>query len=518
MCACRQILVTVALTIVIVTSCTPSLGQTASNTPALLSTDIESLSADLAVSIPELIEEADVPGISTALIRDGRIVWTDAYGVMNRSTKEVMSSETVLEAASLTKPVFAYLVMLLVEERIIDLDAPLVEYLPQESIEELITHPIDKTGFRWDWFEKITARQVLSHSSGMPHGEAPEPYYRLFFEPGTDYRYSAAGYRLLQLAVEKITDQSLPELARRRIFDPLGMGSTRMIWHESYEATAANGHGFLGEPEPHRKFSEAHAAASMYTTASDYAAFMCALMNRTLLGEKITDEMLTAHIDVDESIDWSLGFGLQKDDNGTAIWQWGDYGIYRNFAIAYPDSKIGVVYLTNSFNGLSIGPEMLALTIGGASHALSWLDYDSYDSPRPRFLRSLTHDGTDAALELLARLNEEHPDEFNEGYMNRLGYGLLSVERYDDAVTLFKWNSEKHPESANAYDSLAEAYERRDAKGDIELAIANYKKAVRAIPDDDSRPEVFKHQLRENAEAKIIDLNEKRRERMASED
>jgi CubicO group peptidase (beta-lactamase class C family) len=431
---------------------------------------------DLGVFIPDLMAKGHVPGLSIAVIREGKIAWTGAFGVKNTETGEFCDEETIFEAASLTKPLCAYLALLYVAEGKLDLDTPLIDYLPEQVIiDEILNHPLDEPGFRRDWFEKITARHVLSHSSGMPHGEPNDPHYPLFFEPGNEYRYSAPGYYYLQLILEKMEDAPLEEIAQKRVLGPLGMTHSSLVWREAYEQTAASGHGEFGDPASHRRWSRAHAGASMYTTAGDYARFVCAVMNHAQLSAEDTARMLTSQIEIDDNLSWSLGFGRQRDANGTAFWQWGDYGIYRNYILAYEDSRSAVIWLTNSNNGLGIAEEMLTRTIGSAAHAIAFLGYVQYDSPIGRFYILAMDAGAAAAIARLAEFRAEDPDFMSEGTVNGIGYSMLNADRIDDAIAFFELNTQEHPQSSNSWDSLAEAHMKA---GGLEKAIDSYRRSL----------------------------------------
>ena len=272
----------------------------ANDVPGLLNhKSTEAVGADLQSLVPGLMIKARIPGLQIALVRDGRIVWRRNFGVANAKTSAPVTDETIFEAASFTKPFFAYYVMKLVEQGLVDLDKPLVGYLPREDLEKLLDHPLDEKDFHRDWFEKITARQVLSHSSGMPHGERGKPY-PLLFEPGTKWKYSAEGYFFLQRVIERLKGDRLENLMQKEVLTPLGMTRSCLVWRDSYEKTMANGHGFFGKPEDFRKRTEAHAAATLYTTAEDYAKFVCAVLNGTGLRPETLKEMLTPQIDMDK--------------------------------------------------------------------------------------------------------------------------------------------------------------------------------------------------------------------------
>ncbi len=492
---------------------TDSAAQEAPPPRLLVDREPSALVADLNARIPDLMQQARIPGLSIAIVHHGRVVWDGAFGVKSTETGEPVSPETLFEAASLTKPLFAYAVMRLVEEGVLNLDTPLVKYLPQDEVETFLTHPLDMAGFRRDWFERVTGRYVLSHSSGLPHGEPIDPHYPLFFEPGARFKYSAAGYYLLQLTAEHLTGKSLEQIAREYVLDPLGMTHSSVIWRDDFEAAAAHGHGLLGTPEPFRKYRRAHAAASMYTTAADYARFVGAVLNGEGLEPDVLASMLTPEIEIDEHNTWSLGFGVQRDGNGDAFWQWGDYGIFRNFAIAYREPKIAVVYLTNSFNGLGIAGEIVSRTIGGALHAMDWLGYEPYDTPAAQFTAAVLEDGAEAAIARLPELRAIDPEAPGENAVNSLGYALLNADRFDDAIMLFELNVKEHPRSANTYDSLAEGFMTRDAAGDIERAIRYYRKSVAAIPNDPRPDKQFLESLRVGGERRIRELEARLKER-----
>lgn len=444
---------------------------------------IEKVGSDLMGVIPRLMMRARIPGLQIVVIRDGRVAWHRNFGVRNAKTTEPVTDDVIFEAASFTKPFFAYYVMKLVEQGLIDLDKPLIGYLPREDIEKLIGHPLDENGFHRDWFERITARQALSHSSGMPHGESGRPY-PLLFEPGTKWKYSSEGYFFLQRVVERVKGDKLENLMQKEVLDPLGMTRSCLVWRGDYDKTMANGHGFFGTPEEFRKRTESHAAATLYTTAQDYAKFLCAVLNGTGLTQETLTQMLTPQIEMDKEkspgLGWSLGFGTQTDANGQAIWQWGDYGIFRNFVIAYPRERMGLVYLTNSFYGLGIGPDMVKHSLGGQDLADAALKYFPYDSPLYEIGWKIEAKGPRAAGELKG-LMRKHPDIFDRNaIMNFLVENFQSVGKLPEAIAILEVNLEVHPRSGVAQMDLAQAYL---AKGDRAQAGVLIEKARAAVED-----------------------------------
>ncbi|MBZ5590117.1 MAG: serine hydrolase, partial [Acidobacteriia bacterium] len=215
---------------------------------------------------PELMKELHVPGVSIALVADLRVVWSRSYGVADVRTGEPVTRETRFEACSMSKPVFAYLVMKLVEEGKLDLDRPLTEYLK----EAVPPAQADK--------ELITARMVLTHTTGFPDWRkgyeergGPLP---VRFKPGSRYGYSGEGVFYLQRVVEHITGEPLEVYAQRTLFEPVGLGQTSYVWTQELDGKLASGHTAEGKFLRKTKYTHANAAYSLYTTAEDYARFL----------------------------------------------------------------------------------------------------------------------------------------------------------------------------------------------------------------------------------------------------
>jgi CubicO group peptidase (beta-lactamase class C family) len=437
--------------------------------------------AELEESIPDLMEKARIPGLQIALIRRGEVIWRGAYGVTNTAGGAVVTRDTIFEAASLTKPLFAYVVMQMVDKKLIDLDTPLLAAVPKKRAEELIGHSLDTEGFRLDWAKKITARHVLSHSAGMPHGDGGE-IYPIFFEPGTDWKYSAQGYQFLQMVVEGIEGKPLEEIVDAYVLDPLGMGHSSMVWRESYEKPMANGHWLYGRPEEIRKRSRATAAASLYTTAGDYARFVCAVLDGSRLKPETHKEMLASFVDMNDegTLGWGLGFGTQVEGDRTAFWQWGDYGIFRNYVIADPEQRSGVVYLTNSFNGLAVCSELVMKSIGQDALGCLELNYMQYDSPALALLWDLKEKGPQAATKQLPSLVKEYPDVFTDDRVNGLAGIMENEEMYAEAAAIYRFIADQHPRSGDALFDLARV---SVLMGDLDKAKKLYTASLSA-PED----------------------------------
>ena len=459
------------------------------NPIAKLKTDItaEELIFKLENEIPKIMEKAMIPGLSIAVIRDGSILWNKGFGVKSRESEEPVTNETVFEAASFSKPVYAYAALKLVERGELDLDKPLIEYVTDEYIKEkFLGHDVDD-----DRFRKITARKVMMHSSGFPNWRGRNPL-NINFEPGEKFSYSGEGFGYLQKVIEKITGLSLNDFIKNEVFDPLGMSRSSYVWQKSYDTHTAYPHNMMGEIGRKGKPKQGHAAATLHTTASDFARYMKAIMNHTGLQQSTIDSMLTPQIVVDpeatNDVVWGLGVGLQKTPHGIAYWHWGDNMTFRCFFVGFPQQKIGLVYFTNSFFGLAARKQIVDLAIGGEHPVLNSPLLNSYgniDSPGMEFTRTLVNEGVDAAILKFHEIRDSLAvnDIMEEYALNSIGYEFMGKKQYDKAIKIFKLNVEAFPEAFNVYDSLGEAYMEN---GDKEMAIKNYEKSIALNPDNEN--------------------------------
>jgi CubicO group peptidase (beta-lactamase class C family) len=343
----------------------------------------QSLIADLTASIPDLMSRHKVPGLSIALIRDGKLNWSKGFGYANVEKKTPVTPATVFEAASLSKPVFAYAVLRLCDSGKMAVDRPLSDYLSKPFIDN---EPRLKS---------ITAEMVLSHSSGLPHGRPPGTPISLRFTPGEKFAYSATGFQYLQLVVEEITKQSLADFMKTGVLNPLGMSNSSFGWIERFNGAAAQGYDGDGDaglsgngeyleatPEELEKLKKDYpeykypsASAGLYTTAEDYAKFMIEMLQpqRIPLSASLMERMFKQRVKINDSISWGLGWGLESVKSNAAFWHWGDWGVFRNFTMADRKRKIGVVILTNSFNGPRVYREIVPKAIDGEHPSLPWV-------------------------------------------------------------------------------------------------------------------------------------------------
>jgi CubicO group peptidase (beta-lactamase class C family) len=452
-------------------------------------------SEQLSRLILNLMKSAEVPGLSIATIERGKIGWVGSFGVKNTKTGALVDGRTVFPAASLSKVVFAYAVLKLSEEGTLDLDAPLSRYLPTYVEND-------------DRVNLITARHVLTHRTGFPNWRPGGKPLLIRFEPGERFSYSGEGFVYLQRAIERMSGRPLDEFMQQTVFRPLGMMNSSYVWQEKFEDLAVSGHTETGAPTGLGKTVEGAspinggggpaAASTLLTTAADYAKFVIAVMNGTGLKEDTARRMLSPQSPVEaacsncigkpvgkasDAIAWGLGVGLATTGRGRYFWQWGDNGDFKAFVTGSEASGRAVVVFTNSANGMMIIPDIVREAIGEMPPAFDWLHYERHDSPRMKLYRSILDSGADKALK-----QYEMGTPLGEDDMNRLGLRLLRTKKFDEGIRTLKLNVAAFPKSANAWDSLAEAY----MIGGKELAIEYYRKSLELNPRNPGAVESLK--------------------------
>ncbi|MCP4782377.1 MAG: serine hydrolase [Fuerstiella sp.] len=301
--------------------------------------------------LDDLMIEHNVPGVSCALVADRQLVWSRGYGVRCAGSDQPVEPDTIMEACSMSKPFFSYLLLKLVEEKKIDLDKPLVDYRAADNINDDSRH------------REITARMTLTHTSGLPNWRAggwrSGSPLSLGFDPGTKFRYSGEGFLLLQRAVEEHLKTDLDSLSLACLVRPLELRNTRYVWDDRFTLRSSCGHDRDGDVKSQRKYyADANAAYSLYTSAADYAKFLVEIMKEDRgqshsLSAKMRAEMLAvgSHRE-DQNADWGLGWGLRLADGRRQVYHSGSNGTgFRCYSEFFPDSGDGLVIMTNAVGG-----------------------------------------------------------------------------------------------------------------------------------------------------------------------
>jgi CubicO group peptidase (beta-lactamase class C family) len=361
--------------------------------------------ADLLRHLPRLLELASVPGLALAVVDEGR-VWQRGFGRAIQEPAQPVSEETVFEAASLGKPVFAYAALRLVDAGTLDLDRPLYDYLPTPDA----NNPRMK---------RVTARHVLSHTTGLPNWRQQASALEPATDPGKEFSYSGEAYFYLQRVMEALSGKPFGRLMRELVLDPLDMKQSSYVWEPEFESRMAAGYDGRenrldvqaaigrrtmaiardwGKPLSEWRYEDAaravqlvnpqwpvlplymvpNSAASLLTTVGDYARFLTHVVAQPpAQGLSLTaatrKAMFTPQVRLNSALSWGLGWGIQRDEHGEVLWHWGANNSFRNFVIADVANGRAIVVFTNSENGPRIYERVIVAVTGHDHPAFLWI-------------------------------------------------------------------------------------------------------------------------------------------------
>lgn len=288
----------------------------------------------------------NIPGVSLALVKDGKLIYHKTYGVKNMITGEKVDGNTLFEAASVTKPVFAFAVQRLAERNVIDLEKPLYEYLPYNDID------YDER------YKLITARHVLTHRTGFPNWRwmNQDGKLDLKFTPGTKYNYSGEGFEYLKMVVEKITGKKVEQVLKEEVIEPIGLYHTFFSRNDSLRSMVAEGH-FNKLPNFDELPENPGMAYSMHTESKIFTRFMIYLLEQKGLNTQSYQSMFAKHSEYNfdagdekpkDPAYMGMSLEVRETPFGKSFGHGGNNGDFKCGFEVYKDLRMGYVIFTNS--------------------------------------------------------------------------------------------------------------------------------------------------------------------------
>ena len=326
---------------------------------------------ELEKTIPQLMAKHRIPAVSVALIRDAQLLWRRGFGVKDLARRDPVDEHTLFPAASMTKPVFSYLVLKLCEAGVLNLDTPLIRYSPDRFLEGDVR------------LDRITARHVLSHAGGFQDIRSRSEPLKIHFPPGERFRYSGEGYFWLQSIVTRLTGGRIDAtdcgnfeaglrvcatdfdaLVRRRLLAPFGMDASGMVSTDTMETRMARPHDASGRAMPcHRptpvSVARYGAMGGLVTTPTDYARFMIEVMaprppDMFRLTAAGLDDMLRPQIEIEttpaQAVSWGLGWKLTRTSSDILVEHGGENPGFECFNQWSRQKRSGYVIMTNAMN------------------------------------------------------------------------------------------------------------------------------------------------------------------------
>jgi CubicO group peptidase (beta-lactamase class C family) len=334
-------------------------------------------------------------GLALAVIDNGQVVFSKAYGKRN-AAGDPLETNTVMYGASLTKAVFAYFVLQLVDEGKLKLDQPIAELLPK-PLPTYNTADDERRYAPWagldgdERWRRITPRMVLTHSTGFANFAFLEPdgKLRIHFEPGSRYAYSGAGMMLLQFAIERGLGLDVRTEMDRRVFGPSGVTRTSLIWRDDFRPNLADGFTVTGEVEPHDERSRPRVAGSMDTTIDDMASLAAFISSGSGLSAQSRAAFSQAHLAIRsksqfpsllpepatpafENLSAGLGVISYRGPQGQVFFKGGHNDSTANTWVCVEATRRCIVLLSNDVRAEAAFPALVSHVLGETGIPWSW--------------------------------------------------------------------------------------------------------------------------------------------------
>lgn len=425
------------------------------------------------------------PGVSLIITYGDHIILDSYYGLADIEKKEKLNSNHIFGIASMAKQFTAMAILFLEQEGKLKLEDSITYYFPDLPLQG----------------RKITIQQLLSHTSGLPeltqnnnfmdHLKEPHSINQIIETaftgpfrsmPGEKFMYCNTGYTIAAALIEKLSGMTYSEYLQKKIFFPLGMNNT-FVCDEKLDATKAvnryllDSTGYIKARVMH--FSNLIGGGSIISNSRDLAKWTMALISGKSLPtnyKKIWNPVLLNSGEYTTPYKYGLGLIISKYNGKTFYWHPGEGDGMNSVDLIFPDQKISINVIQNT-SSTKIDSYHIALM------AAKYLFHNDMEIIK-------NGDINNAIAEYKNTRTKDSLDlEISENSLNNLGYELLTAGKINEAIAIFKLNTEFYPQAFNTYDSLGEAYIKA---GNKELAIKNYEKSLELNPKNTNAEEQLK--------------------------
>ena len=419
--------------------------------------------------VEKMLSEVGVPGLSFAVIDNNKVVFSKNYGYKLLEDSSKVDEETIFEAASLSKSFLLLAAYKMVDEGKLELDKPLYEYAEHERLEH------DPR------YKKITARMVLSHSSGIENWQSnhnPDTL-EILADPGTAYVYSGEGYNYLAGIMAQLLDQSIEEYMKSMVYEPLGLKRTYSVYKDEGKSPAnhAYGHNEFGEAWDKWKNENPVPSSGINTRAGDYAQLIAALFNGKHLSKDRVNDMKQAIVrigDEDSKLFYGPGFEILYTNNDTLIFQGGSNPGWKGQLCYSITNKRGIVIMTNGDRGKLMTNKLCELTAGiDISMYFEGDVFTQYPSVATELFNVYRTKGGEAMVTRMEKIVKEKQTGIGEPALNELAY-MFRAHDPEIAKRVASENIKLFPEEPNAYWILGKLYYGAE---EYQLALDHLKKA-----------------------------------------
>jgi len=423
--------------------------------------------------------------------KKGKIIYEKSFGEADKERHLPNLLKTRFNISSIQKSFSSTMTMQLCQDGLISLEDPLSKYFPDCP---------------FNTADQITIKNLLNHTSGLGDYRSHERYQEeadsykdisdvlpLVYDippesnPNDKFSYSNTGYLLLKAIIEQVEEKKFAEVLQRRLFDPLNMNTAVMYHGGIIISNKADGHMLSGENKKYVKATgepAAYSGGGIYLTVADMLKFDQALYTEHLLEEENKKIMFNP---VEPSKYYGFGWIVVPFGGTTVIYHNGSSGGFNSEFRRYPEKGYTIIVLSNYDGGASdlankIDCMLLKQPYLITTEAESYCRKGRMLRHRNQLKAALQYYLTALKLYKQGVVEKSMAKEIESG-INMVGYAFLGRNDYNRAIEIFHMNAENYPESANAYDSLGEAYMKNGQK---KLAIKNYEISLKLRPENEN--------------------------------
>ena len=429
--------------------------------------------------IPSLKKEAVSKLMTTGAVSGIQLTYFDATndytfcaGYRNKSDSSFIDNHSTFTSGELILPIIAAITLKLSDEGLIEIDTPITHYLSGKKFPEKIN-------------STITIRHLLSHTSNIADWEYDDDTN---LKPGSKWNFSKKGYTILTQILELQLNKPFSEIATKWLFNPLKLKNSSF---QPNTDTYALGHSTIEEPTfP----SDSSLLNSFFTNSQDYSLFLRAMVYGNFLSTESKKLFTKPTIDanywgMDETnpyIYWSAGVGCEKLSEDITLWHWADNNYFQHFFLLQKKSKKGLVYFSNSANGLSIIDSLASIFLHKKFHSIRWIDYEQFTKPG-RMTEITLRKGFNSldsikSTKVYERLLVKDSNFFrtDNDPISNIVWSLAEKEKLNEASWLITTHLSHFPESAKAYLRLGEI---QGLSKDYSTSWQTYQKAMEIDPE-----------------------------------
>ena len=420
------------------------------------------------------------------VVKNGEIVYKNGFGVADKKTNEKFTPVTPCNIGSLSKQFTAMGLVLLKENGLINYNQTIYQHFPELP----------------ECYKTVSIINLLHHSSGLPlFDDFPnmtendvfniiKQQTSLRFAPGSKFEYCNANYTLLGMLVEKISGISLNKFLTTNVFIPCGMKNTYVDEPSTNKTKRAVGYYLFGDECNY--YTYIGGAASVISTVEDLYKWDKMLYDPFIISKQSLDDIFTP--DKNKSYNemygkqhYGFGWFISGEDDNKIIQHDGGFAGFRAYIERQVDKKNSIIFISN------VRHELTGSIREGIDNILNGKPYTIPKISGANWIMSKYKEmGMKKAIfqyTSLEKTKESSRYYFNEFECNSLAYYLLRANRTEDAIQLFKLNTERFPNSSNVFDSLGEAYSKA---GDKTNALINYKKALKIDKNNNNLADIIK--------------------------